>query len=140
MYVNQIAVFLENRKGRIGDFARILASNNIDLVSMSIADTQEFGILRAITSNNELAVKALRAAGFTVTSSDLIGIEVEDKAGGLYSVLDLLDKNDVDIDYLYSYARTEANRAIIILKVADSEKVLKLIKDNNIKVLENKII
>lgn len=140
MFVNQIAVFLENRKGRVGDFARILAKNNIDLVSMSIADTQEFGILRAITRDNAKAVKVLREAGFTVTSSELIGIEVEDKAGGLYHVLDLLDQGDVDIEYLYSYARSEANRAIIIFKVANVEDAMKVINDNNIKVLENNII
>ena len=66
------AVFLENRKGRVGDFAKVLADNKIDLVSMSIADTKEFGILRAITRDNSKAVKVLREAGFTVTSSDLL--------------------------------------------------------------------
>ena len=140
MFVNQIAVFLENRKGRTSEFAKVLADNNIDLVSMSIADTKEFGILRAITRDNALAVKVLREAGFTVTSTDLIGIEVEDRAGGLSYVLDLLDKGGVDIEYLYSYSRSEANRAIIILKVANEDIALKVMKDNNIKVLENSII
>ncbi len=140
MFVNQIAVFLENRKGRVGDFARVLADNNIDLVSMSIADTKEFGILRAITRDNALAVKALRDAGFTVTSSELIGIEVEDVAGGLSAVLQLLDDGGVDIEYLYSYARTEANRAIIILKANNVDVALSVIAKNNIKILENSII
>ncbi len=140
MLVNQIAVFLENRKGRVGDFARVLATNKIDLVSMSIADTKEFGILRAITSDNNLAVKSLREAGFTVTSSDLIGIEVEDRAGGLSSVLLLLDDGGVGIEYLYSYAKTETNRAIIILKVANNEVALEVIRKNNIKLLQNSII
>ena len=140
MFVNQIAVFLENRKGRVGDFARVLANNNIDLVSMSIADTKEFGILRAITRDNTLAVKVLREAGFTVTSSELIGIEVEDRAGGLSSVLQLLDDGGVDIEYLYSYARTEANRAIIILKANNVDVAVSVIEKNNIKILGNSII
>lgn len=140
MLVNQIAVFLENRKGRVGDFARVLADNKIDLVSMSIADTKEFGILRAITRDNALAVKVLREAGFTVTSSDLIGIEVEDRAGGLSEVLDTLNNGDVEIEYLYSYARTEAKKAIILLKVSDINKAIDVIKASNIKVLEYSIV
>lgn len=140
MFVNQIAVFLENRKGRVGDFARVLADNNIDLVSMSIADTKEFGILRAITRDNALAVKSLREAGFTVTSSDLIGIEVEDRAGGLSDVLQLLVEGGVDIEYLYSYAKSEANRAIIILKATNADVALSVMKENDIKILENSII
>ena len=140
MFVNQIAVFLENRKGRVGDFARVLADNNIDLVSMSIADTKEFGILRAITRDNALAVKALREAGFTVTSSDLIGIEVEDRAGGLSDVLQLLVEGGVDIEYLYSYAKSEANRAIIILKATNADVAVQVIAQNGIKILENSII
>ena len=140
MLVNQIAVFLENRKGRVGDFAKVLADNKIDLVSMSIADTKEFGILRAITRDNSKAVKDLREAGFTVTSSDLIGIEVEDRAGGLSEVLELLYIGGVEIEYLYSYARTEAKKAIIMLKVSDIQKAMAVIEKNNIKVLENSII
>lgn len=140
MLVNQIAVFLENRKGRINDFAKVLSDNNIDLVSMNIADTKEFGILRAVTRDNAFAIKELKKAGFTVTSCDLIGIEVEDRPGGLSRVLKLLDKGGVDIEYLYSYARTEANKAVILLKVSDISKAISVISDNNIRILENSII
>lgn len=140
MLVNQIAVFLENRQGRIGDFAKVLADNNIDLVSMSIADTKEFGILRAITRDNDKAIKALKEAGFTVTSCDLIGIEVEDKPGGLSEVLTLLTEGGVDIEYLYSYSRIEAHKAIIMLKVGNIDLAVEVIEKNKIRILENKII
>ena len=82
----------------------------------------------------------MREAGFTVTSSDLIGIEVEDRAGGLSEVLELLYIGGVEIEYLYSYARTEAKKAIIMLKVSDIQKAMAVIEKNNIKVLENSII
>lgn len=134
MLVNQIAVFLENRQGRINDFAKVLAEENIDLVSMSIADTKEFGILRAITSDNDAAVKALRKSGFTVTTTDLIGIEVDDRPGGLYDILNLLNKGGVDIEYLYSYSRSTEKRdkAVIMFKVSNLEKTFEVIKENNI--------
>lgn len=134
MLVNQIAVFLENRQGRINDFAKVLANENIDLVSMSIADTKEFGILRAITSDNKAAVEALRKSGFTVTTTDLIGIEVDDKPGGLFDILNILNNGGVDIEYLYSYSRSseKKNKAVIMFKVSNLEKTFEVIKENNI--------
>lgn len=140
MLVNQIAVFLENRKGRISDFARVLKEQNVDLISMSIADTKEFGILRAITRDNEKAVQALKDAGFTVVTSELIGVEVDDKPGGLSDVLSLLNNQDVDIEYLYSYARIEKGKAIILLKVDDNKLALDALTKGGFKVLDTTVL
>ena len=137
MLVNQIAVFLENRQGRINDFAKVLANENIDLVSMSIADTKEFGILREITSDNKAAVEALRKSGFTVTTTDLIGVEVDDRPGGLFDRLNILNNGGVDIEYLYSYSRSseKKNKAVIMFKVSNLEKTFEVIKENNIRLI-----
>lgn len=139
MLVNQIAVFLENRKGRINDFARVLKEQNVDLISMSIADTKEFGILRAITRDNEKAVQALKDAGFTVVTSELIGVEVDDRPGGLSDVLSILNNKDVDIEYLYSYARIEKGKAIILLKVDDNKLALDALTKGGFKVLDTTV-
>lgn len=140
MLVNQIAVFLENRKGRINDFARVLKEQNVDLISMSIADTKEFGILRAITRDNEKAVQALKDAGFTVVTSELIGVEVDDRPGGLSDVLSMLNNQDVDIEYLYSYARIEKGKAIILLKVDDNRLALDALTKGGFKVLDTTVL
>lgn len=140
MLVNQIAVFLENRKGRINDFARVLKEQNVDLISMSIADTKEFGILRAITRDNEKAVQALKDAGFTVVASELIGVEVDDRPGGLSDVLSILNNKDVDIEYLYSYARIEKGKAIILLKVDDNKLALDALAKGGFKVLDTTVL
>lgn len=140
MLVNQIAVFLENRKGRINDFARVLKEQNVDLISMSIADTKEFGILRAITRDNEKAVQALKEAGFTVVTSELIGVEVDDRPGGLSDVLSMLNNQDVDIEYLYSYARIEKGKAIILLKVDDNRLALDALTKGGFKVLDTTVL
>lgn len=140
MLVNQIAVFLENRKGRINDFARVLKEQNVDLISMSIADTKEFGILRAITRDNEKAVQALKDAGFTVVTSELIGVEVDDRPGGLSDVLSMLNNQDVDIEYLYSYARIEKGKAIILLKVDDNRLALNALTKGGFKVLDTTVL
>lgn len=136
MAVEQIAVFLENRQGRLADFAEVLKKNQIDLISMSIADTKDFGILRAITKDNAKAAKALRESGFTVSITNLVGIEIEDHPGGLSDVLDVISKN-VDIEYLYSFARQEGQSAVILLKVPDNEKAVEILKNKGVKILEN---
>lgn len=140
MLVNQIAVFLENRKGRLNELASVLASEKIDLLTLSIADTQDFGIVRFITTDNAAAVKVLKEAGFTVTNSDLIGIEINDVPGALAGVLDILTAGEIDIEYLYSYARTEGHTAIILFKVSDVGKALDVLASADIRILDKNII
>ncbi|HPD02364.1 MAG TPA: ACT domain-containing protein [Eubacteriales bacterium] len=139
MLVDQIAVFLENRKGRIFALSDLLAKNGVDLIALSIADTNDFGIVRLVTDNNDRALEVLRRAGFTAATNSLIGIEVEDKPGGLAEVLKIFDDNDIDIEYLYSFARVEAKKAIILVKVADTDKTLEILLKHNIKLLDRSI-
>lgn len=136
MLVNQLAVFLENRKGRLKELACVLAAEKIDLLTLSIADTQDFGIVRLITTDNERAMAALKKAGFTVTESDLIGIEINDVPGALAKVLKTLSEGDIDIEYLYSYARTEGHNAIILFKVQQVGKALEVLSKSDVRVLD----
>ena len=140
MLVNQIAVFLENRNGRICEFSRVLKEANINIQAMSIADTMEYGILRAITNDNAKAIEVLRANGFNTASTDLIGFKVEDRPGEMYKVLDILDKHNINIAYLYSFARAGAEKAVILLKVDDNEATKKILADNGINLIEENIL
>lgn len=138
--VNQMAVFIENRKGRILELTQVLKKNNIDLLTLSIADTKDFGILRCITRDNEKAQKVLKEAGFTVTSTELIGVEVSDTPGGLANVLSILSEQNINVEYLYSFAHTSTKNAVILFKVSDDEQALKILNKNNIKVMDTNII
>ena len=135
--VEQIAVFIENKTGRIQELTKILGEAGIDLRTLSIADTSDFGILRAVTSDNAAAVKALRARGFTVTTNKLICVEVPDKPGGLASVLALLDAHGVGIEYLYSFAHTNDKRAVILFRVEDDKRTLEILAKNGVKTVDN---
>lgn len=139
MLVKQIAVFLENRKGRIHELTNVLARAGIDIVAMNIADTTDFGILRVITRDNLTALRVLKEAGFTATTNDLIGISVDDKPGGLNKALKFLDDNNIAIEYMYSFARANY-KAIILLKVQDVVGALSIMKKNGIELLSNDII
>lgn len=129
MLVNQIAVFLENRAGRLLSLSKALSDAKIDLVSLNIADTSDFGIVRMITSDNQKAIGALKEAGFVVKENELIGIEVDDVPGGLTRVLEGLAGSDIDIEYLYSYAKSNSSKATILVKTADLDKANKILKE-----------
>jgi len=131
MLVNQLAVFLENRPGRLLALSKALSERNIDLVSLNIADTADFGIVRILTSDNASAKEALKAAGFTVKESQLIGIEVDNVPGGLTRVLEVLAGSEIDIEYLYSYSAPKDNKAVILFKTNDIELAQNILKKHN---------
>jgi hypothetical protein len=112
-----------------------LSKEKINLIELFIADTTEFGIVRMITDDNPRALKVLKENGFTVTSNNLIGVEVADVPGGLASILSAFDENGIDIEYLYSFSRKEAGKAFILVKVADNDAALKALAKYNVKPL-----
>jgi hypothetical protein len=120
--VKQLSVFIENSKGRLAHVTRVLGDAGIDLHSLSIADTANFGILRAIVDDNEKALKVLRANGYTVNITELIAVAVQDHPGGLAQALSALDDAGVSIEYLYSFVRKPLDSALILLKVDDAGK------------------
>lgn len=124
--IQQIAVFLENKEGQISKCCKALKEAHINLRSMSIADTKEFGILRVITDDSEKALSVLQSAGFLANLVNLVAVEVEDKSGALSNVLIALSDRGVNIEYMYSYA-SENGVAKIVFKTATPEKALEVL-------------
>lgn len=135
MYVKQISVFIENTPGRLSDFTRLLGENDIDLVSLSIADTTQFGILRTIVADYERAFKVISDADYTVRLTDVLAVSVNDEPGGLAKVLELLSVNNVSIEYLYSFMRDAGKNAIIIFRVEEIDHAARVLKSNDVKML-----
>ena len=123
--IKQIAVFLENKAGKASGCCKILKDANINLLALSIADTQDFGIMRLITENNEKALVALRDAGYIASEVELVAVEVPDKAGALSDLLIAL--GGVSVDYMYSYAGVDGS-AKVAIKTADPEKAIAALK------------
>lgn len=136
MTIKQLSVFVENRSGRICEITRVLAENGIDIRALSIADTTDFGILRLIVNNPEKAFSALKAAGMTVTITNVIAIGMEDKPGSLSSVLTHLYGHDISVEYMYAFLDRTENSAYVIIRVDDPEKALEVLKKNHITILE----
>lgn len=137
MLIKQISVFLENKSGRLAEVTKILGQNNIDISALSIADTTDFGILRLIVNNPDMAQKVLKDNEFTVSSTNVIAIGVEDKPGGLYKALSILEKNEIGIEYMYAFVGKTYEQALVILRVDNPEKAIDILEKTEIKVLSS---
>ena len=121
MFLNQLSVFLENREGRLDQVLETLKNNEINIVSLSLADTSDYGMLRMIVANPEDAKKALKDAGFSAMLTPVLGVELAHIAGSLQSGLSVLSKEGINIEYMYALA-TSGEDAIIVIKTTDLEK------------------
>jgi hypothetical protein len=137
MRIKQISVFLENNAGRLGEVTRVLAQAGINIRAISIADTADFGILRLIVNNDAEALQALNNAGFTTRISDVAAVEIEDAPGSLAKVMELFQKNQVNIEYLYASLEGKAGKAVVIFKLEDHEQGLKMMRDHNLSLVES---
>jgi hypothetical protein len=135
MMVKQISVFLENKAGRIADVTEVLYINEINIRTLCIADTADFGILRLIVSDPARAENVLKGAGFTVTSTEVIAISISDKPGGLHEALTIFDALNVTIEYLYAFPKVKDGRAFVIIRVEDPEKAIAALSENGIVLL-----
>ncbi len=120
MAIKQLTVFIQNKKGTVVSVTEILAKNNINLRALSIAETQDFGILRLIVNDEAAAEKVLRENGYLIKVIDVVGVKIGDAPGKLTAALDVLDKANINVEYLYAFmARTEKH-AYVVLRVEDN--------------------
>ena len=135
MKVKQISVFLENSTGRLAEVTRTIADAGINLRAISIADTADFGILRMIVDKPDEAVQVLRNAEFTAKLTEVIGIMLDDKPGGLVGVLNIFQRDGVNIEYLYSSLINEGESVVIIFKVEDIDHGLEIVEKAGLKAI-----
>jgi hypothetical protein len=122
MAIKQLTVFIQNKKGTVVSVTEILAKNNINLRALSIAETQDFGILRLIVNDEAAAEKVLKENGYLIKVIDVVGVKIGDEPGKLTAALDVLDKANINVEYLYAFmARTEKH-AYVVLRVEDNNE------------------
>ena len=135
MKVEQIAIFLENKSGRLSEITGVLADNNINIRSLSLADTADFGILRLIVDKVEVAERALKASGFTVGKANVVAVEVPDRVGGLASVLKVLEKAMVNVEYMYAFVNKSCENAVMIFRFEETDDAIRILQDAGITIL-----
>ena len=118
--MKQLTVFVENRRGGLAEITRLLASSQVDMKALSIADTRDFGILRLIVDDAEKASATLKAAGLLVQITEVVGVKLTDKPGALSGALEALDREEINVEYLYAFLSTEPGSAAVVLRVEDN--------------------
>ncbi len=128
MKIHQLSLFLENQPGQLIEPCHILARAGIDIRTLTLADTQQFGILRLIVSDWQAGAKALRDAGYVTNVTEVVAVEVPDRPGGLVGLLELLQGSRVNIEYMYAFTFGRAGKAVLIFRFDDPDGAIALLQ------------
>jgi len=137
MKVKQLSVFVENQPGRLAAVARAMGDEGINILAMTIAETRELGIVRMIVPNHETAMERLKQKGFTVTTTEVLAIEIPDKPGALAQVMDAFTEHGLNVEYMYAFATRRGEKAIIVFRFDDPDKAVDSLKGTHVHLLSN---
>ncbi|MBC7117943.1 MAG: ACT domain-containing protein [Methanobacteriaceae archaeon] len=135
MKIKQISIFLENKKGRLWKALNTLKNASINIRALYLADTSEFGILRLIVPEPEKAKKILEENDFAVKTNEVIAVELEDKPGGLASILKILKDSQINLEYIYAFVHEKKDKAILFLKADDIDNTIRALQDGGATIL-----
>ncbi len=133
--ITQLSIFLENRLGRLLEVVSLLGENNINIRALSLADKATYGILRIIVDKRKQAIGILKSNNFSVNETNVIAAEVDDKPGGLASVLKVFVDNGINVEYMYAFVEKTGEKALVVFRVENPDKGEEILKKNNIKIL-----
>jgi len=136
MRVEQISVFLENKAGRLAEVTSILAEAGVNIRALSVADTSDFGVLRLLVDDNKKAEENLKNRGFTIGKTNVVAAEVEDKPGGLHKILDILNRADLNVEYMYAFVQQAGTNAIMIFRFDNTDEALSVLEKSGVTIIE----
>jgi hypothetical protein len=137
MKIHQLSVFLENKPGQLVAPCKVLAEHDINIATLSLADTEQFGILRLIVKDWENTKRLLEDAGCVVKVTEVLAIEVPDKPGGLSDVLQTVDSVGVNVEYMYAFSEKLNDRAVLVFRFDDPDKAVDALADSHVNVISN---
>ncbi len=137
MAIKQLTVYVQNKKGSMAALTDVLAKNGVNIRALSIAETEDFGLLRIIVNDEAAATKILEDNGYLIKVIDVVGVKIGDKPGALTAALNVLDGADINVEYLYAFmARTEKH-AYVVLRVEDNEKAEAVLEEAGMHLITN---
>ena len=134
MTVQQVSVFIENRKGRLGEVLSVLKANDINILSISLADTTEYGLLRLIVNDPNKAKETLTNNGFSALLTEVLVVKIPHVSGALQEILHVVASRDVNIEYMYGLS-TGGDNASVVVKTNDLSLACSVLKENNIETM-----
>ncbi len=135
MKINQLSLFLENKPGHLSSACRKLAEAGINILTLSLADTRQFGILRMVVRQWEKAKEILEAGGWVVNVTPVVAIEVRDQPGGLAEILAVVEEAGLNVEYMYAFTFRSGDRAVLVFRFDDPDAAVRTLQEKGIGVL-----
>ena len=135
MKIHQLSVFLENKPGQLRAPCAALAAAGINIVTLSLADTEQFGILRLIVEDWVKAKQVLDQAGCVVKVTEVLALEVADQPGGMERILDLVDRAGLNIEYMYAFTEKRVDKGVLVFRFADPDAALRVLQNEGINII-----
>lgn len=135
MYMKQLSVFIENREGRLEEVLEVLKKENVNIISMSLADTSDYGLLRLLVDKPENGKNALQAQGFSAMLTDVLAIRLCHRVGQLQELLEVICKSHINIEYMYALS-TGTDDASIVIKTSDLDKAADILKETDVDLVD----
>jgi hypothetical protein len=137
MKITQLSVFLENKPGRLSVPCKTLAAAGLNILTLSLADTRQFGILRLVIQDWKKAKQVLEKAGLVVNVTEVIAIEVDDRPGGLAHVLEVIESADMNLEYMYAFTFGSQDKAALVFRFEDPDSAIKLLTSKGVNVVDS---
>lgn len=125
--VKQISVFLENKPGELKKFAAVLHAHHVDMRALSVAESQEFGVLRLIVDDSEKTAEILKDEHYICAITPVLAVEIPDSPGGLNDVLSIVTENDINLEYMYAFAARKEGSAYMVFRVENAERTVEVL-------------
>ncbi len=132
MKINQLSLFIENKSGTLNAVCKVLAENNLSIITLSLADTEQFGIMRLIIEDWQKAKDVLEIAGFVVKITEVVALPVDDSPGGLAALLTALDANEINVEYMYAFTYKYNDKALIVFRFEDTNSAVTALENSSI--------
>lgn len=135
MHVKQISVFLENKAGRLWELTEDLRDKGLNIRALSLADTTDFGILRIIVNDPELAFYTLKESGYSVAETEVLAVEIPDRPGGLAEILEILTLAGINVEYMYAFVEKKEGNAAVVIRVEDLDGSIRILEEKGVNIL-----
>jgi hypothetical protein len=134
----QLSIFLENKKGRLYDVCSFLGKQGVNIRALTVAESDNFGVLRILVQDPHATAQALKDSGFVVNETEVLAVEVSDKPGGLAKVLALINKHHINVEYMYGFVEPSLKKALMVFRFDDVARAAEIFKTERVKLITTK--
>ena len=135
MKITQISIFLENKEGRLAEVCMVLGEKDINIRALTIAESEEFGILRIVVDKPDEAVRILKDRGFVARMTDIVALEVDDAPGGLAHILKVFSNHKLNVEYMYGFVEKKTDKALMVFRFDDPDTAIESLQKEGLRIL-----